>query len=551
MSIIKYRTKGGPGVFMHLLLMGVLSIAINHQILCQSPESGSKGYTNPVIRGYNPDPSICRVGEDYYMITSSSYLFPGIPVYHSHDLIHWKMIGHCLTRPEQYFLDKNNNHPEMYAGTLRYNKGIFYMVTTDVNGGGNFFVTATDPAGPWSDPVCIDKPVFDPSLFFDEDGKVYYTRRGDFADKDIVQAEIEPKTGKLLTPLKHISKGLVGDDTEGPHLFRANGWYYLTMGEGGSRYLHMQSIARSKSPWGPFMSCPWNPVISQHNGWWHHTAALGHADFIEDHLGNWWAVCLGQRKAGYMDFCVIGRETFLFPVEWKQGWPFIKTADLLNLSIQTRTLPIYPWPELPLREDFNNKDLALFWNLMAYPFEKVYSLTARPGYLRLYGTVEPVRQSKQVSFIGRRQEEMAGEVTASMEFEPLSPNEEAGLTVYQSAEYQYAACITIRGGQKFALLRKTVGNMVTESERVWITAHKIKLKITFDNNNYHFSVAETESVWKELGTGLINLISTDVAGTFGGVVIGPYATGNGIASKSPADFDWVDTEFKFVTLTGF
>ncbi len=534
-----------------LIAIAALSLFVSSKTVCQSREAGNAFYTNPVVRGFNPDPSICRVGEDYYMITSSSYLYPGVPVYKSRDLINWKLIGHCLTRPEHFLLDKNNNRPVIYAGTLRYNNGTFYMVTTDVNGGGNFFVTATDAAGPWSDPVCIDKPVFDPSLFFDDDGKVYYTRRGEFANKDIVQAEIDIKTGKLLTSLKSISKGLVGDDTEGPHLFKANGWYYLTMGEGGSRYLHMQSIARSKSPWGPFEPCPRNPVISQHNGWWHHTAALGHADFIRDHLGNWWAVCLGQRKAGYMDFCVIGRETFLFPVKWEKGWPYVNPEFLVSLPVEHPTLPLKPWADLPVRDDFNERALSLHWNLMAYPFSNVYSLTNRPGFLRLYGTAAPVIESAQVSIIGRRQEEMAGEIIALMEFKPMDPKDEAGLSVYQSPNCQYALFITLRGGQKFAILRKTAGDMVTESTPVWITSASVWLKISFDTKSYHFSIAEREGNWKEAGSGLANLVSTDVAGTFGGVIIGPYATGNGTPCKNPADFDWVEYKFKKIELSGF
>jgi xylan 1,4-beta-xylosidase len=539
------------GFILQLSAIIALSFCLSHKTLGQAGENRTATYINPVVRGFNPDPSICRVGEDYYMITSSSSFYPGVPVYKSRDLINWKLIGHCLTRPEHFLPDKNNNHPVIYAGTLRYHNGTFYMVTTDVNGGGNFYVTATDPAGPWSNPVCIDKPVFDPSLFFDDNGKVYYTRRGEFANKDIVQAEIDIKTGKLLTSLKSISKGLVGDDTEGPHLFKANGWYYLTMGEGGSRYLHMQSIARSKSPWGPFQPCPRNPVISQHNGWWHHTAALGHADFIEDHSGNWWAVCLGQRKAGYMDFCVIGRETFLFPVKWEKGWPYVNPDYLVKLPVDCPTLPLFPWPEQPARDDFNEKELALHWNLMAYPLSNVYSLTDRPGYLRLYGTAEPVTESAQVSFVGRRQEEMAGEITANMEFIPTDPHEEAGLSVYQSPRCKYEFFITMRGGQRYAILRKTTGDMVTESSPVWVTSARVWLKISFDTKSYRFSIAEREGNWKEAGSGLTNLVSTDVAGTFGGVVIGPYATGNGKPCKNPADFDWVEYKFKEIELSGF
>ena len=420
------------------------------------------------------------------------------------------------------------------------------MVTTDVGGGGNFFVTTTNPAGTWSKPVEIDQPVFDPSLFFDDNGKVYYTRRGEFADKDIVQAEIDIKTGKLLTPLKSISHGLVGDDTEGPHVFKANGWYYLTMGEGGSRYMHMQSIARSKSPWGPWEKCPHNPIICQHNGWWHHTAAMGHADFIQDHTGGWWAVCLGQRKADYMDFCAIGRETFLLPVKWTKGWPEVELKNLTNLNINAPTLPLKPWQAEPVRDDFSETKLALKWNLMAYPFQEVYSLTKRPGFLRLNGTENGLEQSKQVAFIGMRQLEMVGEMVTKMEFMPASENEEAGVAIYQNPIVKYSAFITLRGGKKIAVLRKTILDMVQESGNIQVNSSTVYLKMTFDQRRYTFSIAEKEGDWKEIGSGSVNLASTDVACNFGGAVIGIYSTGNGNACKNPADFDWIDTDFKEV-----
>jgi len=529
-------------VFLFLSVTCILCIQSFIRINGQ-PQVMTGGYTNPVLRGFNPDPSICKVDSDYYMISSSSYMYPGIPVYHSRDLIHWKLISYCLTRPSQYFLDKNNNHPEIYAGTLRSHNGIFYMVTTDVGGGGNFFVTATNPAGPWSDPICIDKPVFDPSLFFDEDGKVYYTRRGEFKNKDIVQAEIDIKTGHLLTPLKSISKGLVGDDTEGPHLFKANGWYYLTMGEGGSRYLHMQSIARSKSPWGPFESCPHNPVIAQHNGWWHHIMALGHADFIEDHTGKWWAVCLGQRKNDYMDFCVIGRETFLFPVEWIDGWPHVNLSYFVSSFIATPTLPLSPWPTEPETDNFNDPQLSLQWNMLACPLTELYSLTERKGFLRLKGTVNPPEQGKQVAFVGRRQQEMAGECSMKMEFRPTSPNEEAGITIYQSPTCKYSVFVSIRNGKKTALLRKTVGDLVTEEGDIHLTGQTFWFRIVIDPKRYSFYIADKENEWKQIGTGLVNLISTDVAGSFGGVLIGPYASGNGKVCKNPADVDWFNSTF--------
>ena len=214
-----------------MLLMG---LALAAQGGGQQAGRPAPEYENPVVRGVNPDPSIIRVGEDYYLVNSSFSFYPGCPIHHSRDLVNWELIGYALTRPSQFSLDKNHGRPQLYAATLRYHAGTFYVITNDVNGGGNFYVTAKNPAGPWSDPIYIDKPQFDPSLFFDDDGTVYYTRRGPFETKEIVQATLDIKTGKLLTPLRSIGVGMVSDDAEGPHLYKINGWYYLSEAEGGN-----------------------------------------------------------------------------------------------------------------------------------------------------------------------------------------------------------------------------------------------------------------------------------------------------------------------------
>ncbi len=503
------------------------------------------GYTNPVLRGLNPDPSICRVGDDFYMVTSSMYLYPGAPIYTSKDLVNWKMIGYSLTKKEHFFTDKNHASPMMYATTLRYNKGIFYMITTDVNGGGNFFVTAKNPAGPWSDPVQVDQPVFDPSLFFDDDGKVYYTRRGDFKNKDIVQAEIDITTGKLLTPLRGISKGLISDDTEGPHLFKREGWYYLTMGEGGSRALHMQTIARSKSPWGPFESNPANPVITQNNAWWHHIRALGHADFIDAPDGSSWAICLGTRHVDYDAFSAIGRETFLLPVEWKDGWPTVKPAYRYNLQINAPTLPLKPWATEPVKDGFDNTSLGLKWNMLMYPFTPWYSLDERKGYLRLKGTADSLHETKQVAFIGTRQKEMSGEFITAFEFVPQASNEEAGITVFQKSNFHYDLFITIRNNKQVAVLKKTVGDMVIEVASIPVTGKRFECKVVFDAFKYHFFIKQNKD-WVEAGSGVVNLVSTEVASVWSGIFLGMYTTGNGKPCTNPADFDWTDIQFKEV-----
>jgi xylan 1,4-beta-xylosidase len=507
------------------------------------------GYTNPIVRGINPDPSICRVGNDYYLVTGSN-MYPGIPVYHSRDLVNWKLIGYCLTKASHFFLDKNNNAPVMYAPTLRYNKGIFYMITTDVAGGGNFFVTATDPAGPWSDPVQIDRDVFDPSLFFDDNGKVYYTRRGDFKDKNIVQAEIDIKTGKLLTPLKAISKGLVSTDTEAPHLFKRGSWYYLTMGEGGSRALHMQTIARSRNPWGPFEKNPANPVISQHNAWWYHIRALGHADFIDAPDGSSWAVCLGTRHSSYDAFSAIGRETFLLPVVWKNGWPVVNPMHQYHLFINIPGLPTQTFEDEKVNDEFDQQTLSLTWNKLAYPLQQWMSLSEKPGHLLLHGTPSPLAFSTQVAFVGLRQKEMSGECSTAMEFTPEANNEEAGITVFQTQNYHYDLFVSLRNEKRVAVLRKSVGDLSEETNITPVQEGKIQMKVVMDPDNYYFQVYQNNE-WVTLGKGMTNLITTEVARVWTGVYIGMYSTGNGNACKKPADFDWFKADFAAIKFNDF
>lgn len=497
-------------------------------------------YQNPIVRGVNPDPSICRVGEDYYLITSSMFFYPGVPVYHSKDLVNWELIGHALTTSNQFCLAKNKGNPMMYAATLRHHNGTFYVITTDVNGGGNFYVTATNAAGPWSAPVFVDRPVFDPSLFFDDDGKVYYTRRGDFKDKNIVQAEIDVKTGRLLTPLRGISKGLVSDDTEGPHLYKINGWYYLTMGEGGSRALHMQTIARSKNPYGPFEPCPHNPFLAQHNAWWHPIRAAGHADFVQSADGRWWTVFLATRHAGYDSFSAIGRETFLAPLTWEDGWPVVKPECVQKLTVNTPPLPLHPWPARPARDEFSAPQLGLEYVRLAYPRRELYSLSERPGWLRLKGQPEALVQTKQVAFIGRRQEEMKCRVTIHCEFSPTKASEEAGLTTFQTAQFHYDLFITQRHGTNAIVLRKTVGDISVEAAVMPVTGTNFWLKVEATPANYTFFFAQSEGDWQRVGSALPNLIATEVAAVWSGVLLGVYSTGNGSACVNPADVDWFE-----------
>jgi xylan 1,4-beta-xylosidase len=294
-------------------------------------------YANPVIPGFHPDPSACRVGDDCYLVTSSFEYFPGVPIYHSRDLAHWRQIGHCLTRPSQDPLGKARSSGGIYAPTIRHHDCTYYMITTNVSSGGHFLVTAPDPAGEWSEPTWISGPGIDPSLFFDDDGKVYLS----CSSQGIAQREIELPSGKLGEE-RHIWAGTGGQYPEGPHLYKIGGLYYLLISEGGTEYGHMLTIARSSSPWGPFESCPRNPILS-HRSLSSPIQATGHGDFLQDGDGNWWVLFLGIRPNGHWPYHHLGRETFLAGLTWDaEGWPVIGEGGRVALEMSGPLPPSRP-----------------------------------------------------------------------------------------------------------------------------------------------------------------------------------------------------------------
>ncbi|HEY3390378.1 MAG TPA: glycoside hydrolase family 43 protein, partial [Prolixibacteraceae bacterium] len=236
-------------------------------VLICNPLTGSAQttYRNPVIPGFHPDPSVCRVGDDYYLVTSTFEYFPGVPVFHSKDLVNWEQIGHCLTRDSQLPLQKCGASGGIYAPTIRYHDGLFYMVVTNVSGGGNFFVTAKDPAGEWSEPLWINQGGIDPTIFWDEDGKAYFMSTGHHFDtgkqrEGIAISEIDLKTGKRITEPIPVWLGTGGRYPEAPHIYKKDGYYYLLIAEGGTEYGHKVTISRSRNIYGPYESAPGNPI---------------------------------------------------------------------------------------------------------------------------------------------------------------------------------------------------------------------------------------------------------------------------------------------------
>jgi len=499
-------------------------------------------YKNPVLPGFYPDPSVCRAGNDFYLVTSSFEYFPGVPIFHSKDLVNWKQIGHCLHRNSQVDLRKAECFSGIYAPTIRYHNGIFYMTTTNTSGIKNFIVTAKSPEGPWSDPIPVAQEGIDPSLFFDDDGNVFYTT----ACGGAFQSIIDIKTGKLLSEPKLIWKGTGGRFPEAPHLYKINEWYYLMLAEGGTGYEHMVTMARSKSPWGPFEPCCRNPVLS-HRSTPNPIRATGHADIV--YTGeHWFAVFLGVRTFGYDDTHNIGRETFLTPIFWAEdGFPVFGNNGQVFLEMETPLIVEEQNLQINQRDDFDNEKLPFYWNYLRNPDENLCSLKERRGFLRLIGSKDNLDDIASPAWLGRRQCHHNVNVLTCVEFQPENENEEAGLCVRKNEQHHYEIFITKRNGKISVALRKRIADLkveVTSKPLPYKMQKRCVLAIDADINNYVFSYGTDEKNLNILGKGITRYLSSEVAGGFTGVYFAMYATGNGKPCKDPADFDWFEYKTK-------
>ncbi|WP_068504416.1 glycoside hydrolase family 43 protein [Paenibacillus kribbensis] len=498
-------------------------------------------YNNPVISGFYPDPSICRVRDDYYLVTSSFEYFPGVPIFHSKDLVHWNQIGHCLTSEQQLPLANAWSSGGIFAPTIRYHNGWFYMTTTNTSGIGNFYVKSLQPGGPWSDPIKVDQSGIDPSLFFDQDGRVYFQSSATESEgHGIYQCEIDIETGRRLTETRLIWKGTGGAHPEGPHLYRMNGYYYLMIAEGGTEYGHMVTIARSTDPYGPYEPCPYNPILSNRSL---HSSihATGHADLVQAHDGSWWAVCLGIRPVSYPRRHHLGREVFLAPVNWTtDGWPLLGNNGRIEPVMDAPQLSAFPWAKNIIRDDFNRSDLDMEWIFLRNPKPDSWTLKEHPGYLTLRGNEMTLDDTGSPAFVGRRLCHFTCHIATLLEFEPVNDGDEAGLTVYMNEKYHYDLAITLMNGQKKMVLRKTVGSLQVEKTYDCLQGPVI-LQVEAQPEQFKFSFCHPKLEAVEVGKGESHLLSTEVAGGFTGIIIAMYASCKS-GWPAPARFDWYDYE---------
>ncbi len=522
-----------------LARLGLAGLALCSALVASS--ALAREYTNPILSGFNPDPSICRDGEDYYLATSTFEYFPGVPIYHSKDLVNWRLAGHALHRPSQLPLAGQKSSEGIFAPTLRCSNGRFYMITTNIAGGGNFIVHATNPAGPWSDPIWIkDVQGIDPSLFFDDDGKVYLTHQDGGERGGISQVEVDVATGQAKGKPRRIWNGTGGIWPEGPHLYKINGWYYLLHAEGGTSYGHVVILARSKSPWGPFEGAPGNPILTHKDRPDLTLQALGHADLVQTPAGKWFMVLLGIRHLKHKHH--LGRETLLAPVEWTpDGWLTVNGGQVLGETMNGAGLPaLHPWPAAPVRDEFSGPGLGGEWIFLRGPAPGLWSLAERPGRLRLKGATLSMADIGTPAFVGRRQQHLELKAGTLLDFAPRAAGQEAGLVLRMNEDNHYQLLVAGSGTGRVIRLISRVKGVTTLVREAPLAPGKVELLVHAAPDRYVFGYRSGARKSLDFGSLPTAPLSSEDAGGFTGVVIGLFAHASGSGTMPPADFDWFD-----------
>jgi alpha-N-arabinofuranosidase len=512
------------------------------------PGETMKTFQNPILPGFHPDPSICRAGDDFYLTNSTFEYFPGLPIYHSRDLVHWELIGNALDRPSQLPLKGATDRGGLYAPTLRYWKGLFYLTCNNVSGGGNFIVTAKDPGGPWSEPMWMNIPDIDGSMLFDDDGKAYYTSQGGGEKAGIKQCKFDPKTGQAIGASKPIFNDLNESWNEGPHLYKIKGKYYLMLAEGGTGDRHMETIHRSSTPWGPWEDCPYNPILTERDEPNSPIQCTGHADLVDAPDGSWWVVFLGTRPQ--KGRTVLARETFLAPVTWtKDGWPVVNGDHHVAPQMPAPELKFFAVEKTPTVWNFKGNSLGPDWIHIRNIDPANISLTEHMGYLRIRAAKDNLTNKREEpAFAGQRQPDFRIVARTAMEFDPAQEGEEAGLCVRANDDNHYEIGLEKYEGKTWIFLRNTVkGRNTVEGctytlDRQPYDKTKVQLQIAGDETQYQFSWSKDGKSWTTLGASPAEDLSRewDKAGGFTGAVIGLYASSNGKDSTDFADFAWFE-----------
>ena len=511
----------------------------------------SANYQNPIIPGFNPDPSIVRVGDDYYLATSSFEYFPGVPIYHSKDLVNWQHLSYALTRKSQLPLDNPSVRGHafsdgIYAPTIRYWNGTFYMITTNRSNGGNFYVTAENPAGPWSDPIWVKTKdgqkdmtdEFDPDLFFDceqddEECTVYYTRQNGGHGGHITGAEIDIETGVLKGDLTEVWANMGTVWPEGNHIYNIDGKYYNIRAENGTAWSHQIAIARSDDP---LKFTETHLILGAGQAY----SNNGHADLVQTQNGEWWMVFLGVRTE-VTGGQFLGRETFMLPVEWSDGWPNVPEGLNYKGSLPGPNLPEHKFPKPSKRDEFEGDELAIQWNFVRNLDSAQWSLDDKSGWLRITGNQYNMgNDPESPALIVRRQHQFTATHSTRVDFEPKSENGQAGIAIRKDENGNGRFMVqkgSGKSGREVCVYWQ--GNVQGTCQPVDADG-PVTLEVIGNGSAYNFVAYDAEgnelSMDAEIGYG--GLSDGAFNGYFMGIMVGMYVEGNG----ETAYFDWYEYE---------
>ncbi len=532
-----------------LLLMAIMVVVTS----IATAQNVPKTYNNPILAGYHPDPSICRVGDDFYLVNSSFEWFPGLPIHKSKDLVNWELIGYALKESDYCYENKINT----FAPTIRFHDGLFYIINTCPGAGGNFYVTASDPAGEWSEPTWLpEAPGIDPSIFWDDDGKCYYIGqehaepREWLGHNNIWMQELDLDQGKLVGERKNLTSGHASNAmwTEGPHLYKIDGKYLLLVAEGGTGFYHAVTIFHSQNLWGPYLPDHANPILThRHLGIDYPVYAIGHADFVDTPNGEWWMVALGKRLTDGHTY--LSRETFLVPMKLEDREPSYgedsyeyntiianEGRGVIPDSYRRPNLPWTPVKQDPPRDEFEGEELALKWNMRSVPTTQWYTL--KDGCFTM--SVRPeiaAKMAENPSLIAQRIGDFSFEATTKMEFKAKNESEQAGLTLYRRDDCHIM--FTLKGDD---LVLET--RLRGEDNELFRTPYKDKsvvLRLCSDGKDVTFYYGVDEgNLQKVSATAPLTIISDLEQNFYNGPMVGIYASSNGNPSKNSATFDWFE-----------
>ena len=514
---------------------------------------------NPILPGFNPDPSILRVGDDYYIANSTFEWFPGVQIHHSKDLTNWRLLTHPLTRLSQLNMKGNPDSGGIWAPCLSYDQGMFYLIYTDVKtwrgkfkSAHNYLVTAEDIMGPWSDPVYLNSSGFDPSLFHDDDGRKWLVnqwwdhRKNHTWNAGILLQEYDPVAKCLVGSAENIFKGTELLCTEGPHLYKRNGYYYLLTAEGGTGYEHAVTIARSRKINGPYEVDPTNPILTS---WQKPKLVLqkaGHASLVETQNGEWYMAHLCGRPLKELR-CNLGRETSIQRCYWTQdNWIRVWGGSEPKVLITGPDLPEHPFQPEPLRDDFNEDELGVNYATLRVPADPSWlSLKERPGFLRLKGR-EPMESCHEQSMVARRQQAFWVEASTCLEFEPETFQQMAGLICYYDTENYYYLRVTHH--EELGKCLGIITSIDTQYDEpleqdIGIDGwERCYLKVEINRDELQFSYSKDGENWESVGPLFdASTLSDDFVGKmrFTGSMIGMCAQDISGAKKE-ADFDYFE-----------